>query len=62
MDWKFRVCIMLDAGARSAMVLAHVLAQFARVMAFGAVILMSNFCKLSRKHFSLDSFGTKVFF
>lgn len=41
---------MLDAGARSAMVQARVLAQYARVMAFGAANLTTDFCNLSRKH------------
>ena len=55
---------VLNAGARSAMGQAHALAQYARVMASGVVILMSDFfCTQYLGIFlALESFGIRHFF
>ena len=46
------------AGARSAMAQAHVHVQYAKVMAFGAVILMSDFCNPMKRQSAWKILGT----
>ena len=52
---------MLDAGARSAMAQAHAHAQYAKVMAFEAEILMSDFCNPMKEHLAWKTSESSCF-